>query len=85
MESFQDKYKKKIWSEEKASGMQVDETELGVLLEEVFERENQAEEECNEGKKKMEDEKQKAVDIRKTAMEEFIADKKEKGQRGVSR
>ena len=73
-----DKYKKKIRSEEKASGIQVDETELGVLLEEVVERENLAEEECNEGKKKMEDEKQKAVDIRKTAMESLSQTRKRK-------
>ena len=73
-----DKYKKKIRAEERASGIQVDETELGVLLEEVIERENLAEEECSEGKRKVESDKQKAVDIRKTAMESLSQTKKRK-------
>lgn len=45
------KYKKRIREEEKALGIQVELSELDVLLEEVLERENLAEEESTEGKK----------------------------------
>ena len=63
------RYRKKIRSEEKASGIDVEESEIDVLLEELIEREKLSEEEGNEVKRKVEEEKCKATDVRKRAME----------------
>ena len=52
-----------------ASGIDVQESEIDVLLEELIEREKLSEEEGNEVKRKVEEEKCKATDVRKRAME----------------
>ena len=63
------KYRKKLSTEERASGIEVQQTELEVLLEELIEQEDLSEEEGNEAKRKTEQDKSKAQEIRKTAME----------------
>ena len=55
---------------------------MDVLLEEIIEWENLGEEECSEVKKKMEDEKIKAADIRRTAMESLPKTRKRKLELG---
>ena len=52
-----------------ASGIDVQESEIDVLLEELIEREKLSEEDANEVKRKVEEEKCKATDVRKRAME----------------
>ena len=72
------KYRKRMQAEERASGIDTEQSELDVLLEELIERENLAEEEGNEFKRKVEEDKCKALDIRKTAMENLAQTKKRK-------
>lgn len=72
------KYRKKLSAEERASGIEVEQTELEVLLEELIEQEDLSEEEGNEAKRKTEQDKSKAQEIRKTAMENLGETKKRK-------
>ena len=72
------KYRKKLSTEERASGIEVEQTELEVLLEELIEQEDLSEEEGNEAKRKTEQDKSKAQEIRKTAMENLGETKKRK-------
>ena len=55
--------------EKRASGIHVEQTELDVLLEEIIEREDLREEKESDAKKKVEESKSVAVDIRKKALE----------------
>ena len=72
------KYRKKLSTEERASGIEVEQTELEVLLEELIEQEDLSKEEGNEAKRKTEQDKSKAQEIRKTAMENLGETKKRK-------
>ena len=47
------KYRKKLSAEERASGIEVQQTELQLLLEELIEQEDLSEEEGNEAKRKL--------------------------------
>ena len=47
------KYRKKLSAEERASGIEVEQTELEVLQEELIEQEDLSEEEGNEAKEKL--------------------------------
>ena len=58
------KYRKKVSAEEKASGTSTDElSELDSLLEEIIERESIAEEEVSESKRKVDEDKIKAIEV----------------------
>ena len=72
------KYRKRTQAEVRASGIDVEQSELDVLLEEAIARENLSEEEGNEIKRKVEEDKCKALDIRETAMENLAQSKKRK-------
>ena len=74
------RFKTKINEEIKASGISPEQSELDVLLEELTEREEMAEEErFQQGKKSEKDqEKLKAKDIRLKAMEKLSQTKKRK-------
>ena len=72
------KYRKTLSAEKRASGIEVEQTELEVLLEELIEQEDLSEEEGNENKRKTEQDKSKAQEIRKTAMENLGETKKRK-------
>ena len=69
---------KRTQAEVRASGIDVEQSELDVLLEEAIARENLSEEEGNEIKRKVEEDKCKALDIRETAMENLAQSKKRK-------
>ena len=72
------KYRKTLSAEKRASGIEVEQTELEVLLEELIEQEDLSEEEGNETKRKTEQDKSKAQEIRKTAMENLGETKQKK-------
>ena len=58
------KYRKKVSAEEKASGTSTDElSELDSLLEEIIERESIAEEKVSESKRKVDEDKIKAIEV----------------------
>ena len=54
--------------EEKALGIVVEETKMQTQLEEIIERENLAEEELSKKKKKVDNEKMKAANVRQPVM-----------------
>ena len=72
------KYRKKLSTEERADGIEVEQTELEVLLEELIEQEDLSEEEGNEATRKTEQDKSKGQEISKTAMENLGETKKRK-------
>ena len=72
------KYRKTLSAEKRASGIEVEQTELEVLLEELIEQEDLSEEEGNETKRKTEQDKSKAQEIRKTTMENLGETKQRK-------
>ena len=72
------KYRKKLSAKERAGGIEVEQTELQLLLEELIEQEDLSEEEGNEAKRKTEQDKSKTQEIRKTAMENLGETKKRK-------
>lgn len=63
------KFRKKTRDEESASGISVEVSEEDVLLEEIIEKEQAAEEELNVAKGKKADDKNKAEEMRRKAME----------------
>ena len=73
------KYAQKLRMEERASGVEVEQTELDSLLEEILERENDAKKELNskdrEKKSKAGKEKATAEEVRKRAMERMTSPK----------
>lgn len=78
------RYKKKMRQEEQESGTSPEKTELDVLLEEIFEAEEIGEAEQEEASRLREEtaeqEKEKADDVRLTAMETFSETRKRKGE-----
>lgn len=77
-EGLQSKYLEKIKNEERATGISPEQTELDQLIEEITEKERQAEatRETEDQTKKGEREREVAMDIRKKAMETFGETKK---------
>lgn len=72
------KYKQKIKSEEIASGIDPEMTEIDVMLEEICEKEEVAEEEDETKKKKVKAEKESAEKMRLKAMEKLSESQKRK-------
>ena len=73
------KYRRKINAEEKASGISPENvSELDSLLEDIIERECMTEEEVNENKRKVDEDKLKAIEVRQLAMEKLSGTKKRK-------
>ena len=77
------KYRKRKSAEEKASGINVEQCELDVLMEELIDLDDLGYEEGNEEKRKLEEDKLKATDIRKTAMENLAQTKKRQANANV--
>lgn len=79
-----EKFKKKMRSEEKASGIDTDMSELDVLLEEIIAKEEHSEEthqnSAAENKRKTEQGKVDATDMRLKAMETLRESNKRKGE-----
>lgn len=74
-----EKYCKRMSSEENATGISPEQSELDLVLEELIERENLADEETAENKRKAEEEKVKCTEVRKQAMER-LADTKRRNE-----
>ena len=74
------RFKAKMNEEIKASGISPEQSELDVLLEELTEREEMAEEERFQQGKKSEKDQEKAKDIRLKAMEKLSQTKKRKSE-----
>ena len=74
------KYRKRMQTEKKASGITPEVSELDVLLEELIGLEDLSEEENEEKTKKDELDKVKALDMRKKAMEKLSDTKNRKAQ-----
>ena len=72
------KYRKRTQAEVRASGIDVEQSELDVLLEEAIARENLSEEEGNEIKRKVEEDKCKALDIRRQRWRIWLKPKRER-------
>ena len=72
------KHKQKIRSEERASGIDPEITEMDVMLEEICEKEDVAEEEDETKKKKAKAEKESAEKMRLIAMEKLSESQKRK-------
>ena len=72
------KHKKKMRSEERASGLDPEMTEIDTMLEELWEKEEVAEEEDDTKKKKAEAEKESAEKMRLKAMEKLSESQKRK-------
>ncbi len=70
-------------SEEKATGISPEESELDRILEELIERESLADEEVAENRHKAEDEKVKVTEVRKQAMERLASTKRRNEVEGV--
>ena len=81
---LQKKYKKKMRQEEQASGISPEQTELDSLIEDINEVEEAADVEHQEASRmqqeKVDKDKEKAEDIRQTAMETLAETKKRKGE-----
>ena len=75
------KYAQKLRMEEKASGIEVEQTELDSLLEEILEREKEAKKDLEskdrDKKSKVEKEKATAEEVRKRALERIAKPKVE--------
>ena len=84
--SFDHKKANQLKYEEGASGIEVIQTELDILLEEIIEREKDAKQQSELGvgdkKTKQENEKLSAEDIRKQAMERMSQTVKRKEEEG---
>ena len=74
-----EKYRKRMKTEQNATGISPEQSELDVILEELIERENLVDEETAENKKKVEEEKVKSTEVRKQAMER-LADTKRRNE-----
>lgn len=81
------KFRKKTRDEERASGISVEVSEQDVLLEEILEKEQAAEVELDVAKGKKVDDKNKAEEMRRKAMERMSkrkVDDTEEGSEGTS-